>query len=200
MKNMSKSDFITFIGIPVIIIELLTLIGIHTIRAQAQPIDITEAPPVMETETLVINDVETAAVPEFLLELEAETTAAPETEAETEAETLYEKPAETYLGVFKTTAYCGCTICCGKNAKRGANGEWLAITRTGVRAQKNHTISVDPKVIPLGSKVRIGDTIYTAEDTGGKWVKGQHIDIFMGDHDVAKLHGVQWADVWLINQ
>ena len=196
MKNMSKSDFITFIGIPVIIIELLTLIGIHTIRAQAQPIDITEPPIVAETETRIINEVETAAVPEFLLELEAETTVAPETKPET----LYEKPAETYLGVFKTTAYCGCSICCGKNAKKGADGEWLAITRTGVRAQKNHTISVDPKVIPLGSKVRIGDTIYTAEDTGGKWVQGNHIDIYMGDHDVAKLYGVQHHDVWFINE
>lgn len=199
MKNMSKSDLLTFIGIPVIIIEILTLIGIHSIRANAQPIDITEAPPV--TETRIINEVETAPIPDFLLELnQEETTAAPETEPETEPETIYEKPAETYLGVFKMTAYCGCTICCGKNAKRGEDGEWLAITRTGVRAQKNHTISVDPKVIPLGSKVRIGDTIYTAEDTGGKWVQGQHIDIYMGDHDVAKLYGVQHHDVWLINE
>lgn len=199
MKNMSKSDLLTFIGIPVIIIEILTLIGIHSIRANAQPIDITEAPPVAETR--IINEVETAPIPDFLLELDQEeTTAAPETEAETEPETVYEKPAETYLGVFKMTAYCGCTICCGKNAKRGEDGEWLAITRTGVRAQKKHTISVDPKVIPLGSKVRIGDTIYTAEDTGGKWVQGQHIDIYMGDHDVAKLYGVQHHDVWLINE
>lgn len=198
MKRMSRTDLLTYIGIPVIIIEILTLVGIHTIRANAQPIDITEAPPI---ETQIINEVETAPIPDFLLELDAETEmAAPETEAETEAETLYEKPAETYLGVFKTTAYCGCTICCGKNAKRGADGEWLAITRTGVRAQVNHTISVDPKVIPLGSKVRIGDTIYTAEDTGGRWVQGQHIDIYMGDHDVAKLYGVQHHDVWLINE
>lgn len=195
MKNMSKSDLVTFLGIPVIIIEILTLIGIHSIRANAQPIDITEAPPVAETR--IINEVETAPLPDFLLELDAETeTAAPETEPET----VYEKPAETYLGLFKTTAYCGCTICCGKNAKRGEDGEWLAITRTGVRAQKKHTISVDPKVIPLGSKVRIGDTIYTAEDTGGKWVQGQHIDIYMGDHDVAKLYGVQHHDVYLINE
>ena len=54
MKNMSKSDLLTFIGIPVIIIEILTLIGIHSIRANAQPIDITEAPPV--TETRIINE------------------------------------------------------------------------------------------------------------------------------------------------
>ena len=199
MKNMSKSDFITFIGIPVIIIELLTLIGIHTIRANAQPIDITEAPPIVaETETQIINEVETAPIPEFLLELNQESTADPE--IETEPETLYEKPAETYLGVFKTTAYCGCRVCCGKNAKKGADGKWLAITRTGIRAQVKHTISVDPDVIPLGSKVRIGDIIYTAEDTGGKWVQGQHIDIYMGDHDVAKLYGVQHHDVWLINE
>ena len=65
MKNMSKSDLLTFIGIPVIIIEILTLIGIHSIRANAQPIDITEAPPV--TETRIINEVEPAPIPDFLL-------------------------------------------------------------------------------------------------------------------------------------
>ena len=104
------------------------------------------------------------------------------------------------LGSFKLTAYCGCTKCCGKNAKKGANGEWLAITRTGVRAQKNHTISVDPKVIPLGSKVRIGSIIYTAEDTGGKWVQGKHIDIYLGDHEAAKQFGCQRAEVYLIKE
>lgn len=192
---MKKFDFyLTYVGTAVILVEALTLAGIHSFRAEAKPIDIYEAPPV--TETRIINEVETAAIPGFLLELDQET----EPEVVTEPETLYEKPAETYLGYFKTTAYCGCNICCGKNAKRGEDGEWLAITRTGVRAQKNHTISVDPKVIPLGSKVRIGDIIYTAEDTGGKWVQGEHIDIYLGNHDAAKLYGVQYKDVYLINE
>lgn len=196
---MKKFDFyLTYIGAAVIMVEALALVGIHSVRAEAKPIDIYEAPPV--TETRIINEVETAAIPDFILELNQETAAAPETETETEPETLYKKPAETYLGVFKMTAYCGCTKCCGKNAKKGADGEWLAITRTGVRAKPNHTISVDPKVIPLGSKVRIGDTIYTAEDTGDSWIQGNHIDIYMTSHDAAKLYGVQHHDVYLLNE
>ena len=119
---------------------------------------------------------------------------------ETEVESVVKLAEEIPLGTFRLTAYCGCTKCCGKNAKKGANGEWLAITASGIRAQKNHTISVDPKVIPLGSKVRIGSTIYTAEDTGGKWVQGNHIDIYLGDHEAAKQFGCQRAEVYLIKE
>lgn len=190
-----KDVVFTFIGTAVIIVEILTLIGIHTIRSTAAPhsidrrvITITEAPPIetvqAEEETqVVVEAVETAAAP---------------TEAETEA-TGSPRPAETYLGEFKLTAYCGCRKCCGKNAKMGEDGEWLAITRSGVRAQEDHTISVDPDVIPLGSKVRIGEIIYTAEDTGGKWVQGQHIDIYFRDHQTALKFGCQRRDVYLIN-
>ena len=51
------------------------------------------------------------------------------------------------------------------------------------------TIAVDPRVIPLGSKVIIKfeepelqkyNGIYTARDTGGA-IKGNKIDLFMGD-------------------
>ena len=172
MRNISKSDALTFIGIAVIIVEILALIGIRTVQAQAQPIDIYEAPPIR-----IINEVETAAVPEFL-------------EPETEPETLYPAPKETYLGWFKLTAYCGCSTC---------NGKWGAIDRYG-NPLVSGTIAVDPKVIPLGSKVRIGDRIYTARDTGGKWVRGEHIDIYMESHDAAKRFGLQHGDVWLINE
>lgn len=51
------------------------------------------------------------------------------------------------------------------------------------------TISVDPAVIPLGSKVLINfsdpaykkyNGVYTARDTGGA-IKGRKIDLFFGD-------------------
>lgn len=170
---MKRSDLITFIGVPLIIIELCTLIGVHTIKAEAKPIDIKEAPPietVAETETeSVVEIVETAAAPVL---------------------DLYPEPKETYLGQFRLTAYCGCSKC---------NGKWGAIDRFG-NPLKLGTIAVDPDVIPLGSKVRIGDKIYTARDTGGKWVQGEHIDIYMESHHQAKMFGTQYGDVFLIKE
>ena len=87
-----------------------------------------------------------------------------------------------YIGKFKLTAYCSCTKCCG----RFASGK----TASGVKATSNHTIAVDPKVIPLGTQVKIGKTIYTAEDTGGG-IKGHKIDIFFDSHSEALDFGVQ---------
>jgi len=51
-------------------------------------------------------------------------------------------------------------------------------------------ISVDPKLIPLGSKVKLTfkedkykkyNSVYTASDVGGK-IKGRRIDLFIGDN------------------
>ena len=168
-------EALEFIGAAIIIAEVLILAGLH-ITAHAGTYQ--------ELQAKYSSTVEVGIAPG-------------ETEAQ---ESVVKISEEIPLGSFKLTAYCGCTKCCGKNAKRGENGEWLAITRTGVRAQKNHTISVDPKVIPLGSKVRIGSIIYTAEDTGGKWVQGNHIDIYLGDHEAAKQFGCQRAEVYLIKE
>lgn len=52
------------------------------------------------------------------------------------------------------------------------------MTATGVIAKVNHTIAVDPTVIPYGAQVKINDIIYTAEDCGGA-VKGNVIDIYV---------------------
>ena len=90
----------------------------------------------------------------------------------------------TQLGTFKLTFYCPCERCCGK----WANG----ITATGTTAAEGRTIAVDPKVIPLGSEVRINGHTYIAEDTG---VSGRTIDVFVNDHQEALRLGVQHADV-----
>lgn len=59
---------------------------------------------------------------------------------------------------------------------------WGDMTATGVTAQPSRTVAVDPSVIPLNSKIRIGDdtTIYVAEDVGGS-IKGNRIDVFVSE-------------------
>ena len=78
---------------------------------------------------------------------------------------------------FKITAYCmGTTTFTGKPVKVGM-------------------CAVDPRVIPLGSKVIIkGIGTFVAEDTGGK-VKGRTIDIYIPDCEKAWEFGVKRASV-----
>lgn len=92
------------------------------------------------------------------------------------------------LGVFKTTGYCPCGKC---------SAGWGRNTSTGAIASANHTIAVDPRVIPYGTKVMINGVIYTAEDRGGG-VKGNHIDIFYNTHGESRMQGVQYAEVFIV--
>ena len=64
-------------------------------------------------------------------------------------------------------------------------------------ATAGHTIAVDPRVIPYGSKVMINGVVYTAEDRGGA-VRGNHIDIFFNTHAETRQHGTQSAEVYLV--
>lgn len=92
------------------------------------------------------------------------------------------------LGVFKTTAYCPCYAC---------SEGWGRHTCTGAIAQASHTVAVDPRVIPYGSKLMINGVIYTAEDKGGG-VRGNHIDIFYDTHAETRQHGTRNAEVYLV--
>jgi len=91
--------------------------------------------------------------------------------------------------VFEITAYDLSVESCGKlTTSRG-----YGVTRTGKslkgKSWKIRAIAVDPKVIKLGSKVRITfsgwrekyNGIYTAIDTGGA-IKGNKIDLFLGEN------------------
>lgn len=98
------------------------------------------------------------------------------------------------LGTFDITAYCGCAACCGWST---------GITATGTKATEGRTISVDPAIIPLGSKVVIqfeDGTIheYTAEDTGSA-IKGRIIDLYFADHAEAWRFGRQNCEVYIFN-
>lgn len=88
---------------------------------------------------------------------------------------------KTLLGNFKLTFYAGDTS-----------------TASGKKPTVNHTIAVDPKVIPLGTQVYIdGWGTYTAEDTGGA-IKGKIIDIFVASNAIARQYGVKYANVYKI--
>lgn len=93
------------------------------------------------------------------------------------------------LGVFRTTGYCPCRQC---------SEGWGRRTCTGAIATAGHTIAVDPRVIPYGSKVMINGVVYTAEDRGGG-VKGNHIDIFYDTHAQTRQHGSRSAEVFLLS-
>lgn len=106
----------------------------------------------------------------------------------------YLKRTGTYAGECRTTFYCECRRCCGKEAAHPGYG----ITASGEAVQEGRTLAVDPEVIPLGSDVLIrwSDGSYewrVATDTG---VKGQRIDVYLPDHGAALQGGVQITDVW----
>ena len=104
------------------------------------------------------------------------------------AAAIYNAPAWMQAGEFRIYHYCACEECTGKSP--GDRG--YGITKTGVKARTDRTISVDPDVIPLGSEVEINGKIYVAEDTG---VSGRCIDIYVNDHAEALRLGTYTAGV-----
>ena len=104
-----------------------------------------------------------------------------------------------YLGEFKNTFYCP-GYCC--------NGQWAGMTSTGAVPTPGVTIAVDPRVIPLGSKVyiefenenaKVLNGVYIAQDVGGG-VNGNHIDVLVENHTLAYYYGVGNVQVYLINE
>jgi len=91
-----------------------------------------------------------------------------------------------YLGEFKLTAYCACSLCCGQWAD--------GVTASGTVATEGRTVAMYG--IPLGTKLVINGIIFTVEDRGTPY---GHIDIFMNDHSKALQFGVGSAKVYLAN-
>ena len=86
----------------------------------------------------------------------------------------------------RTTGYCNCRSCAGK---------WAGCaTASGTRPKEKRTIAVDKHLIHLGTKVKIGNIIYTAEDTGSA-IKGKRIDVYYASHRKATAHGVKYQKI-----
>lgn len=98
--------------------------------------------------------------------------------------------ARTYIdyGLMKCTAYCPCVSCSDNYGRQ---------THSGKTAEAGRTIAVDPSVIDIGSKVKIGDHIYVAEDVGNA-VIGDTVDIFFDTHEEVDAFGVQYKLCWVV--
>lgn len=126
--------------------------------------------------------------------LTQEYNAAVKAEKQKAAEEAAKKKAEeaknskgTYLGTFRISRYCSCSICNG-----GYSG-----TAIGTSVTAGRTIAVDPSVIPLGSRVYIeGIGWRVAEDTGGA-IRGQKIDLAVSNHSQAYAEGISYAKVYV---
>ena len=126
--------------------------------------------------------------------VESETTIKIETETDKEVDTNQAiEPVS--LGNFKLTAYCGCSICCGKWANNRPNG--IVYGAIGEELKEGYSIAVDPTVIPYRTEVIINGHTYKAQDCGGG-IKGNEIDIYFENHNDALEFGVQYAEVFLV--
>lgn len=94
-----------------------------------------------------------------------------------------DKPTKEYLGNFILTGYCWCEICCGEWSGTG--------TASGTTPVQGRTIAMND--IPFGTKIMIGDNIYTVEDRGTPY---GHIDIYFDSHEEALNFGIKTQDVY----
>lgn len=95
-----------------------------------------------------------------------------------------------YLGKFYITHYCPCEKCCGIGGGK--------ITASGTVPTADRTVGVNPKLIPYGTKLKIGGKSgYVAEDTGGG-IGWKHIDMFCNSHQEALNAGVGFKKVWIV--
>ena len=86
--------------------------------------------------------------------------------------------------IFKITAYCACSKCCGKQT---------GITASGTRATAGRTVAASSQ-FSFGTKLLINGKVYTVEDRGGA-IKGNKIDIYMDTHSQALAWGVKYLPV-----
>jgi len=102
---------------------------------------------------------------------------------------------------MKSTAY---DLSYESTGKRPGD-KYYGITASGTKARPG-TVAVDPKVIPLGTKLYIesldGSKDYgfaIAEDTGGA-IKGEKIDLFFESSQDVKKYGVRKVKVYILGK
>ena len=88
------------------------------------------------------------------------------------------------------TGYCA--DCVEKYAHMNQDEFGRVLTASGQWVYPGTCVATDPRVIPTGSTVIIGDKTYIALDVG---VTGKHVDILM-NHEEAQAAGVRHETVW----
>ena len=90
------------------------------------------------------------------------------------------------LGVWKLTAYCPLECCNGEGcAWKTASGAPMVVGDT-----------VAAVSLPYGTKIKIGDHVYTVTDTGR--LEKNQLDILHESHAAAKRFGIRYAEVFVL--
>lgn len=102
-------------------------------------------------------------------------------------------PVTNHSAKFTVTHYCGCSKCCGTYSD---GSESIAYGASGKRLEALVSVAVDPSVIPLGTVLHdVEGRLYRAEDTGSG-IKGNRIDLFVGDHQEAINMGIREMEMY----
>ncbi len=93
-------------------------------------------------------------------------------------------------------------ISCMSTAYTSDRGDSGTVTATGTTVRRNpdgySTVAVDPRVIPLGTKLYIeGYGLAIAEDTGGAIV-GNKVDVYVNSYDEAVNWGRRQVNVYIL--
>jgi len=93
-------------------------------------------------------------------------------------------------------------ISCESTAYTSDRGDSGTVTATGTTVRRNpdgySTVAVDPRVIPLGTKLYIeGYGLAIAEDTGGAIV-GNKVDVYVNSYDEAVNWGRRQVNVYIL--
>lgn len=110
----------------------------------------------------------------------------------------FDIPELIYVGNFYITMYAATVEQCGNS---------LGITASGKKVTEDPTcwtVAVDPKVIPLGTYLKIDlpgyeNVTFQATDTGGD-IKNYWIDVFTESESLSKTFNPTYAEVWIIEE
>ncbi len=89
----------------------------------------------------------------------------------------------------RSTAYCPCTKCCGPNAK--------GVTALGLPA-KPGVIAVDPRIVPLGTRVYVDGYGYALAADTGSAIKANRIDVCFETHEEALRWGMRNTKIYVL--
>jgi 3D (Asp-Asp-Asp) domain-containing protein len=101
------------------------------------------------------------------------------------------------IEMMEVTAYCACTICCGKNAR--------GLTASGkpVNYNDGRFVAADTRLLPFGTKLRVPmyheGAVVEVIDRGGA-IKGNKLDVYFDDHQVARRWGRQILPVDILEE
>ena len=161
----------------VVLIMIGVVIGLLLSASRSQAAETVSIPPRAEYVGVIPTEAQNAAQPPTGAN-EMPLASMPDAEMVEAIGTSWER-----LGKWKTTGYCPCRRCNGRNAWRTASGAPMTPGRT-----------VAVGGLPFGTVLRVNGQEYVVEDRGTPY---GHIDFLYPYHKTASRHGVQYLEVYI---